>query len=68
VAQPGAFTNKGFKVVSIWEVKEGKFEETFSRINTYYYEYNDIEGYETVIKVWLTFPEATSIAGVSSPE
>jgi hypothetical protein len=54
--------------VSIWEVKEGKFEETFSRINTYYYEYNDIEGYETVIKVWLTFPEATSIAGVSSPE
>ncbi|KKK41051.1 hypothetical protein LCGC14_2866450 [marine sediment metagenome] len=68
VAQPVAFTNKGFKVLSIWEVKEGKFEEAFRRINTYFYEFKDIEGYEADIRVLSTFPEAISIAGIPSPE
>jgi hypothetical protein len=68
VAQPVVFTNKGFKVVSIWEVKEGKFEEAYRRINTYFYEFIDIEGYETTIEVCPTFSEATSIAGIPTPE
>jgi len=68
VAQPVAFTNNGFKVVSIWETKKGKLEEALTRINTYFYEFKDIEGYETDIKVWSTFPEAISIAGIPTPE
>ena len=68
VAQPVALTNKGFKVVSIWETKKGKLEEALTRINTYFYEFKDIEGHETDIKVWLTFPEAISIAGIPTPE
>ena len=68
VAQPVGLTDTGFKVVSIWETKEGKFEAAYTRINTYYYEFKDIEGYETSIKVWSTFPEAIAIAGIPVPE
>ena len=68
VAQPVTFTDTGLKVVSIWEVKEGKFEAAYTRINTYFYEFKNIEGCETSIKVWSTFPEATAIAGIPVPE
>lgn len=68
VAQPVAFTDTGLKVVSIWEIKEGKFDAAYTRINTYFYEFKDIEGCETAIKVWSTFPEAIAIAGIPVPE
>ena len=67
-AQPVAFTNKGFKVVTIWEVKKGKFDEAFTRVNTYFYEFKDIEGHEVTVKVWPTFAEAIAIAGIPVPE
>jgi hypothetical protein len=68
VAQPVALTKNGFKIVSIWEVKEGKFDEAFTRVNTYFYEFKDIEGHEVAIKVWNTFPEAIAMAGIPVPE
>ena len=68
IAQPVKLTNNGFKIVTIWEAKGGKFEEAFTQINTYFYEYKDIDGYETDIKVWNTFPEAIAMAGIPVPE
>ena len=68
VAQPVAFTKNGLKIVTIWEAKEGKLDEAFTRVNTYFYEFKDIDGHETTIKVWNTFPEAIAMAGIPVPE
>lgn len=68
VAQPVRFTNNGFKIVTTYEVKEGKLEDVFTRLSTYAFEFKDIEGYESAIEVVSTFPEAIEIAGIPVPE
>ena len=68
IAQPVTMNKKGIKVMAIFKPKEGKFEEAFRRARTIQYEYKDIEGYESEIKVWATFPEAAETAGIPLPD
>ena len=64
VATPVTTTEKGIKVMSIWEVKEGKLEAALTRLGKYYYESINIEGYEYSLDIWSTLPEATAVAGI----
>ncbi|MFX0003430.1 MAG: hypothetical protein ACFE9C_09885 [Candidatus Hodarchaeota archaeon] len=68
VAQPVTITKNGIKLMVIFEPKEGKFEEAFKRARTLHFEFTEIEGYESEITVWATFPEAAEIAGIPLSE
>ncbi len=68
IAQPITATKNGVKVMAIFEPKEGKFEEAYRRTGAQLYEYIDIEGYESEIRVWMTFPEAAELARIPLPE
>ncbi len=68
IAQPVSTGPNGITVMSIYRVKEGQFEAAYTQFSTQLYEYIEIEGYEYEIRVWATFPEATALAGLPTPE
>ncbi|MFX1329738.1 MAG: hypothetical protein ACFE91_16540 [Promethearchaeota archaeon] len=65
---PVTTTKKGIKILSIWEVKEGKLEAALGRTARFYYEFINVEGCEYKIKVWYTFDEASGISGLEIPD
>ncbi len=58
----------GIIVMGIYEVKEGQLEKAITFYSSLLYEFIAIEGYEYTVRVWSTFEEALSIAGIELPE
>ena len=54
-------TKKGYEVMSIQLVKEGKFDETVARVGAALAMLRNIEGYEYSIEVWATLGEAQAM-------
>ncbi|MFX0031942.1 MAG: hypothetical protein ACFE8V_11000 [Promethearchaeota archaeon] len=61
---PVKTTEKGAKLMTIWLIKEGKFEKALNRISKFYFEFGNVEGLEYSIDVWMTFEEAVGLAGI----
>lgn len=61
-------TTDGMKVISISEVKEGKFNEFVNRSYQQVLMFSEIEGYRTESEVYLTGTEAMPLVGLKMPE
>ena len=59
---------QGFKVISIFEPKEGKLEEAYIKAVSAMLMYRSIPGFEYRMDIYLTRTEAFSAIGMSSPE
>jgi len=64
LGSPVKTTEKGVKVMTIWNVKEGKLEKAMNLVSRFYFEFINVEGLEYTIEVWLTFEEAAGIAEI----
>ncbi|MFX0058630.1 MAG: hypothetical protein ACFE85_09280 [Candidatus Hodarchaeota archaeon] len=65
---PVMTTEKGIKLMSVWDVKAGKLEQALNRTSKFYYEFINVEGLEYKVEVWMTFEEAIGVAGIDIPE
>lgn len=65
---PVTTTEHGVKVMSIWQIKEGKLEQALAYYRRYFYEFINIKNCEYSVDVWYTFEEAAGIAGIKVPE
>ena len=45
-------TKKGIKSLTLYDVKEGKFDEASARVVDFMSNFNDIEGAEWALEVW----------------
>lgn len=54
-------TKEGLEAMGINLVKEGKFDEALIRIGRAMAMFNDIEGFEYSLEVWVTLPEVQAI-------
>ena len=61
-------TGQGIKVIGISEVKEGKLEESLTRIGNMMVMFQSIAGFESSIDIYYTVTEALTMIGMSSPE
>ncbi|MFX1234231.1 MAG: hypothetical protein ACFFBY_06670 [Promethearchaeota archaeon] len=61
---PVKTTKKGVKLMTIWKVKEGQLEKALNRVSRFYYEFINVEGLEYSVDVWMTFEEASGLAGL----
>ena len=61
-------TKNGIKVIGVAEVKKGKFEEAFTRLNQSDLEYADIEGYRYKVETIMDITEAMPTIGLQAPE
>lgn len=61
-------TTDGMKVITISEVKEGKFSEFMNRIYQQVLIYSEIEGYRTEQEVFMSGTEAMPLVGLKMPE
>ena len=61
-------TEKGIKVITVAEVKPGKIEEALLYGENGMAMFNDIQGYEYSLDVYLTAEEALATLGMSMPE
>lgn len=61
---PVKTSKKGAKLMTIWRVKEGKLEQALNQTSRFYFEFANIEGLEYSIDVWMTFEEASGVAGL----
>ena len=60
-------TEQGIISLTVYEVKEGKFEEAMNRWMTGAAEYRNIEGLEYSIETWATAVEAFGSIGKTPP-
>ena len=67
---PGAVhtTIDGVSVISIYEVKRGKYEEAFEYLAKILLEYSVIEGYKFEVETRATLVEAMGYLGMKPPE
>lgn len=61
-------TTDGIKAISISEAKKGKLEESLTRTNNILAMYNEIEGYEYTVEIWLSPAEALATIGMKMPK
>ncbi|MFX0030901.1 MAG: hypothetical protein ACFE8B_16930 [Candidatus Hermodarchaeota archaeon] len=61
-------SKKGNKIISITEVKEGKYEELIKRIVKMNLAYSKVEGFYYKIETYLSGAEALPMIGLSMPE
>jgi len=61
-------TKKGIKVVSVTEVKKGKFEDMLKRITEMNLAYSDIKGYSYKIETLLSGIDAMPMVGLMMPD
>lgn len=61
-------TPEGLKITMISEVKEGKFEEAYSRRAKLMIPFQSIQGFEYTMDVNMTIVEALGVLGISPPE
>jgi len=54
-------TKEGIEAMGINLVKEGKFDEALIRTGRAMVMFNDIEGFEYSLEVWLTLPEIQAV-------
>jgi len=64
----GRITGEEIEVLSITEVKEGKYEEVFKRGNKIQLIYADIEGIKFKVRNYLSGTEALPMVGLEMPE
>ena len=60
-------TNQGLKVMTITEVKTGKLEDALNRAVNAMAMFNDIEGFEYTIDIYMTLSEGMATLGMSMP-
>ena len=58
----------GYKAITIWNVKEGKFEEALTRIGEAMGLYTEVEGYTYRLDIMTTTEEAWASVGMTPPE
>lgn len=69
IIQSAVNTDKnGVKVISIWDIKEGKLDAAIKKVMPFYAGLHNIEGYEYSIEVWATLTEAMAAIGQKMPE
>jgi len=61
-------TKKGIKVISITDVKKGKYEDMIKRITEMNLAYSDIEGYCYKIETFLSGIDAMPMVGLMMPD
>ena len=61
-------TKKGIKVISITDVKKGKYEDMIKRITEMNLAYSDIEGYSYKIETFLSGIDAMPMVGLMMPD
>ena len=60
-------TAQGIRVIGISEVKEGKFEEAYTRTVNMMVMFHNIEGFEYTVDIYLKVEEALPLIGMSLP-
>lgn len=58
----------GIKVITIWNVKEGKLEEALTRIGEMMRFYAEVEGFTYKTELMVTPEEAWATVGMTPPE
>ncbi len=61
-------TKYGIKVISIFEVKEGKLEAAFDWLNEILAGYSEIEGVNSTIHTMATLVESMALVGLKVPD
>ena len=61
-------TKEGINVFIVGEIKQGKFEEAFKLASNRLAMFNDIEGFESSLDVYMTLEEGLATLGMSIPE
>ena len=61
-------TDSGIVTFAVTEVKEGKFQEAWTRIVNQLAMFNEIEGFEVALEVYSTASEALATIGMKIPE
>ncbi|MBY8984575.1 MAG: hypothetical protein KGD65_05900 [Candidatus Lokiarchaeota archaeon] len=67
VVQAARGVEQGIESLTIFEVKQGKFDETMATWMKIAAEFRNIEGLEYSIEVWATNPEAMGSLGLTPP-
>jgi len=65
---PVSTQEDGIILMAVYDVKPGKLEQAYNFYFRFFYEFNNIAGFEYTVKVWSTFDEAIGIAGIEVPE
>lgn len=61
-------SDKGIVSIEIFEVKEGKLEESLKHYHKVQIMYHNIEGFKYEVEVWRTPVEAMELLGMKPPE
>lgn len=67
-AQLVSVDGDGIKVMTIFKVKEGKYQESLMLISKMMVEYWGIEGYRYTVRTWVTLEEAFAVIGQKLPD
>jgi hypothetical protein len=61
-------TKDGYKVISVYDIPDGKYTEAINHYAAFMHEYAPIEGYRYEIETYLSMGEAFKIIGRPIPE
>ncbi len=61
-------TTDGIKVITVTEVKKGKFDEAYALANKSAMEYTSIEGFKFEMETYMDANEAFKVIGMEAPE